>query len=138
MKTKMRLWFNTILTFVLGVLGFSSCFRMEYGTPYATIEASGKVSDAEAQPVENIQVSIHHNGYPVTGEVYTNQAGCYDINSSVFPTNKLDIVFCDTAGVYATDSVQVDVSYDKSEVSKKDHWNSGRAVIEQDFQLKKK
>ena len=151
MKAKILTGFNAILAFLLGLFGFTGCEPMqkygpatEYGCPYATFEASGKVTNEKSQPLENIRVRIHPQwdqyGYQEDyDKIYTNANGEYSLNMSyIFPVDSVDIILDDTTGVYQSDSVRVEVEYDKSKVDSSDHWNEGTASVHKDFRLKKK
>jgi len=110
----------------------------EYGCPHATLEVSGTIIDESNQPVENIQVRVKDNGRQIMQDAYSGEEGRYSEQGHIFPVSTVDLIVTDTAGVYAGDSVRVEVTYDKSHVAKGDHWNEGDAVIQYDFQLKKK
>lgn len=141
MKARMLSGINAFITFVIGLLGFgmTGCSRVEYGCPYATLDVKGKVTDEASQPIENIRVVTHSRYTDDAMETYTDENGNYQFDqTSVFPMDSVDIIATDTAGVYATDSVRVGVSYDRTGVSKEDHWNSGEGTAYHDFQLKKK
>lgn len=140
MKARMLNRINAFITFVIGLLGFglTGC-RVEYGCPYATLDVKGKVTDEASQPIENIRVVTHSRYTDDAMETYTDENGNYQFDqTSVFPVDSVDIIATDTAGVYAPDSVRVGVSYDRTGVSKEDHWNSGEGSAYHDFQLKKK
>lgn len=151
MKARMLNRINAFITFVIGLLGFgmTGCVKKygspeppiiaEYGCPYATLEVKGKVTDEESQPIENIRVVTHSRYTDDAMETYTDENGNYQFDqTSVFPVDSVDIIATDTAGIYASDSVRVGVSYDRTGVSKEDHWNSGEGSAYHDFQLKKK
>ena len=149
MKARMLSGINAFITFVIGLLGFgmtgcvhkygSPDFRVEYGCPYATLDVKGKVTDEASQPIENIRVVTHSRYTDDAMETYTDENGNYQFDqTSVFPVDSVDIIATDTAGVYASDSVRVGVSYDRTGVSKEDHWNSGEGTAYHDVQLKKK
>ena len=150
MKAKLLTRINALIATLVSLLGFTSCGNLflkygapvvEYGTPFASWDVSGKVSDEENNPIENAQVIVRS---PKAGQIrdtlYSDEEGLYRGSyEGVFPYSKdsIDIVVRDTAGVYASDSVRVAVEYDKSEVADGDSWNGGTAYIQQDFQLKK-
>ena len=149
MKAKLLTRINALIATLVSLLGFTSCGNflvkygapVEYGTPFATWDVSGKVSDEENNPIENAQVIVRS---PKPGQIrdtlYSDEEGLYRGSyPGVFPysNDSIDIVVRDTAGVYASDSVRVAVEYDKSEVADDDSWNRGTAYIQQDFQLKK-
>ena len=112
-----------------------------YGVPHATLDVSGTITDSEAQPVENIQVSVKLNANPQAGKIpvaVSAEDGLYEGElEGVFPVQTAMLYADDTTGVYASDSAEVKLTYDKSQVSPSDHWNSGTATVKQDFQLKK-
>lgn len=157
MKAKVLTRINALLALLLSVLGFNGCFPRvkygvdpnpgpiaEYGCPYAQFEATGVVTDEENQPMENVQVIVKNKGDNDTPReflptVYTDDAGVYRYsNEYMFPTDSMDVIVMDTAGVYESDSVRVKVDYDRSGVAPEDHWNAGVGIVYQDFQLKKK
>ena len=142
MKTKILTGINALIAALFGVLGMS-CRQLvaEYGCPYATLDVSGTITDSEAQPVENIQVSVKLNANPQAGKVpvaVSAEDGLYEGElEGVFPVQTAMLYADDTTGVYASDSAEVKLTYDKSQVSPSDRWNSGTATVKQDFQLKK-
>lgn len=141
MKKSLLTGINALIAILLAFLGFGSCERaLEYGCPYASFEAAGKVTDKDAQPVENIRVRAKDiRGDKYFPEQYTDEAGEYVVASDYnFPLDSVDVIVTDTAGVYEGDSVRVKVEYDRSKVAKGDHWNNGKGIVRHDFQLKKK
>lgn len=149
MKAKILTGVNSLIGLILGLFGIGcvSCKygvpepvpMAEYGCPYATFEAKGKVTDENAQAVENIRVRIRNKYGDELPYIYTDENGEYNTGTleGVFPPDSVDIIVTDTADIYAPDSVRIKVEYDKSEVSKDDHWNAGAGSVYQDFQLKK-
>lgn len=140
MKTKLLSRINALFVFLLGILGFTSCeLRTKYGVPYAEIEVSGVVTDQENERLEDIRITVKQEGHQVLPRTYTNQAGWFDENGNIeLPTNTVDIIVDDPSGVYAPDSIRLNITYDATKESKKNSWNQGKATIRQDFQLKKK
>lgn len=140
MKTKFLTFFNALLTFCLTLLGFSSCnFMAEYGVPYAELEVSGIVTNQENQRLEEMRVTVKQEGRQALPRTNTNQEGWYEEQGNIaVPRRTVDIIVEDPSGVYAPDSVRLEVTYDKTKVSKNDHWNEGKATVRQDFKLKKK
>ena len=148
MKKVLLTRINAIIAFLLTVLGFGSCNRDEpaepraaYGVPYATFEAAGKITNEQAQPVENINVRVMYpwNHWSFL-EQYTDAEGEYLVSTDAYrpSTDSVDIVVTDTAGIYQGDSVRVKVEYDRSGVEKEDYWNERKGLVYHDFQLKKK
>lgn len=155
MKTRLLTSVNSLIAILLSVLGFSSCnnsnkegsILVEYGSPYATLEVSGKVTSEETNPLENIQVTVKHKERPdeapeesyTLPSVLTDVDGEYNVAENwVLPFDSIDIIVTDPADIYLPDSIRVKVDYDKSEVPAHNHWNHGVGVVYQDFQLKKK
>ena len=149
MKAKILTRVNALIGLILGLFGFScvSCVEYgvpvpiaEYGCPYATFEAQGKVTDEKAQPVENICVRIRNRYGDELPELYTDANGEYKTGKleGVIPPDSVDIIVTDTADVYASDTARVKVEYDRSGVPESNHWNEGFGSVYQDFQLTKK
>jgi len=142
MKKKILTGINALIAALFGVLGMS-CQHLvaEYGCPYATLDVSGTITDSEAQPVENIRVSVRLNPGPSTERIpvaVSVEDGTYEGElEGIFPVQTATLYADDTTGVYATDSAVVELKYDKSQVSQSNHWNNGTATVHQDFQLKK-
>ena len=90
--------------------------------------------------MESIPVQIKNKSGSVLQELYTDKDGEYNTGTieGVFPPDSVDIIVADTAGIYAPDSVRVKVEYDRSGVPEGNHWDEGKATVEQDFQLTKK
>ncbi len=140
MKAKLLTSINSLLVFLLGVLGFSSCnYMAKYGVPHAELEVSGMVTNQEAQRLEDMRVTVKQEGRQALPRTYTNQAGWYEEHGYIdVPRNTVDIIVEDPSGVYASDSIHLEITYDKKDVSKNDDWNEGKATVRQDFKLKKK
>ena len=140
MKANVLRGFNAILAFLLTLLGFTACEspKCEYGVPHADFDVSGEITDQDDQPLENIQVRVRDewgNTYPAE---YTDIDGAYRIiNEETFPSDSMDIIVRDTAGVYESDSVRIKTDYDLSGVVE-GGWYQGQATIHHDFQLRKK
>ena len=143
MKAKVLRGINAVLAAILGLLGVSCHFGYAgYGSPYATFEMSGIVTDEQDQPLENIEVAVTNRwgrAYQEPPYVvgYTDKNGKYEWRTGGDGLDSIDIIVRDTAGVYRADSVSLGVEYDRSGVSKSDHWNMGNAKVQQDFRLKK-
>lgn len=140
MKAKLLTSINSLLVFLLGVLGFSSCnFMAKYGVPHAELEVSGMVTNQEEQRLEDMRVTVKQEGRQTLPRTYTNQTGWYEEHGYIdVPRNTVDIIVEDPSGVYASDSVHLEITYDKKDVSKNDDWNEGKATVRRDFKLKKK
>ena len=144
MKAKVLRGINVLLTAILGLFGFSSCFRVEYGTPHADFTIEGTVSNEDDEPLQNIQV-VHQGGRKdgagtmywagLQDTFYTDADGKFYRNyASDFPLPYRKLVVNDTTGVYASDSIDTAVTYSGGD----HHWYSGKGELKADFVLKKK
>ena len=142
MKKKILTGINAMIAAMMGFLavGCKEPVNM-YGVPHADLNVSGTITDEENQPVENIQVSVKLNFNPWSEKIpvaVSAEDGLYEGElEGVFPVQTAMLYADDTTGVYASDSAEVKLTYDKSQVSPSDHWNGGTATVNQDFQLKK-
>ena len=146
MKAKVLTQINAVIAFLLSMLGFSSCnfvmkygtpndITCKYGTPYAEIEATGKITNEENEPIKSARVVLKEM-YDTEG--YTDENGIYDIHvTDIFPKDSVSIVVSDTDGVYEPDSVRIKIDYDRNDTNKNDGFYEGKASINQDFRLKK-
>ena len=140
MKARLLLRINALLVAFLGFLGFTSCIGMsKYGVPYAEIEASGTVTNTDAQPIENIQVKIKFQGLGALDKLYTDGEGKYLIEvSPIEKFDSIDLIATDTGDIYQPDSVRLPLNYITPKDRRKDEWFRGKATVEHNFQLKKK
>ena len=67
----------------------------EYGTPYASYEVKGKVTDENDQPITGISVEC---GAFYTEPVYTGEDGSYEMSGTGFPRQKIEVAFVDVDG----------------------------------------
>jgi len=138
MKTKVLTKINSLIVFLLGLLGFYGCKDEQptekYGIPTAILDASGLVTDQEKKPLENIQVTVKQTWHRALPEQYSKEDGTYAVKDVyMFPEDSVDIIATDTAGVYASDSARVKVTYSQPDAD----WDKGVGTIQKDFQLKK-
>ena len=145
MKAKLNTWINVLLTAILGMLGYScGDMRAEYGTPMSDFTLEGTVSNEDDEPLQDIQV-VHRAGWKNSeGNVswmgqpdtlYTDADGKFQrLYGGDFPLEYRQIIVNDTAGVYASDSIETTVSYSGGD----QHWYHGKGELKADFVLKKK
>ena len=142
MKTKILTGINAVIAAILGGMGLTGCSPnvaygvpyLEYGCPYVSLDVSGTITDEANQPLKDIQVQVSLLGY-TSSPIYSDKNGTYLRQSNEGAAKYVDIVVRDTAGVYASDSVRVDIErvmYDQPK-----GWKEGEATAHQDFQLKK-
>lgn len=112
MKTKLYKTIDKLLTYLLGVLGLSACDSLicEYGSPHATYQITGKVTDkSTGKAIPNIQITFSHS----CDTIYTDNKGeyGYGINGFIaYDTLEIkaeDIDGAANGGMFASDSAQV-------------------------------
>lgn len=144
MKTKVSTWINVLLAAILGLLGFSCSIRCEYGTPSANFTLEGTVSNEDDELLQDMQVVRRQGWKDGTGTVYWNEwsdtlytdadGKFYRQYSGDFPMEYYKVIVNDTAGVYASDSIETTVTYSGGDK----HWYRGNGELKADFVLKKR
>jgi putative lipoprotein (rSAM/lipoprotein system) len=100
MKTKLLKSYNSVITALLAILGFSAaCLGLssckKYGSPCADFLVMGKVSSKETlQPIENIQISTEYDW----NQTFTDKDGNYQLMHHCM--NTFLVQFRDTANNY--------------------------------------
>lgn len=143
MTTKVTKWLNGILSFLIGLLGFSCTLHaLEYGVPSADFTLDGEVCNEDKEPLENIQIvwkkgskdgegTMHWKNWHDT--LYTNVDGKYYLNiPGDFPFEFHQVIASDTSGVYASDTINTSVAYSGGD----GHWYYGEGHLRADFVLK--
>ena len=87
----------------------------EYGSPYASFEVKGKVTDQQGKPIPGIQVTCDAM---YIQPVYTESDGSYALHGDGFPREKLQVSFEDVdgeenGGLFAARSVSVETVHVK-------------------------
>jgi putative lipoprotein (rSAM/lipoprotein system) len=82
----------------------------EYGSPYASYEVKGKVTDQQGEPISGIQVACDAM---YVEPVYTESDGSYALSGGGFPREKIQVSFEDVdgeenGGLFATRSVSAE------------------------------
>ena len=150
MKTKLRIWTNTLIGVICGLLGISSysCAKygaptVMYGVPTGDLVFEGKVSDKTGKPLEGIQV-IRRGGWKDgtntrhwedrADTLYTDSNGkIHKEYDGIFPVKYQKVIVNDPAGEYQSDSITSKVDYTGG-----NGWDKGKATLKTDFKLRKK
>lgn len=136
---------NWILAGLITLLGFSCSNDLdndddllcEYGTPHATYEIKGKVTDRQNNPIPNIQIelrdSVPSRGWAQSDTIYTNNEGEFTWEIGEFPGMTFKLTAIDTddesnGGLFARDTSFV--SFRDAEFVGGDHWFRGSATKE--------
>lgn len=111
-----------ISAWLLCLIGFGSSVACspgmvadEYGSPYASFEVKGKVTDQQGNPIPGIQVTCDAM---YIQPVYTESDGSYALNGDGFPREKIQVSFEDVdgeenGGLFAARSVSVETIHVK-------------------------
>ena len=124
---------NVLLGAFLGMFGFGcSGYLVKYGVPSADLEVSGHVTNEKGEALENIQVVVRPAWMDT---LYTDSQGQFSKTyPGIIPYDKYKVVVNDTAGVYASDSIEQHVTFSGGD----GEWNDGTGKLHAEFQLKKK
>lgn len=111
-----------ISAWLLCLIGFGSSVACspgmvadEYGSPYASFEVKGKVTDQQGNPIPGIQVTCDAM---YIQPVYTESDGSYALHGDGFPREKIQVSFEDVdgeenGGLFAARSVSVETVHVK-------------------------
>jgi putative lipoprotein (rSAM/lipoprotein system) len=142
-----------IITGLLALLGFAGCDgsdpwgggRVEYGTPHASFEIKGRVTDEAGKPIEDIKVIVQDAEwgdpeYPA-GVGITDAGGYYNIDGSWFGDDTLAISVEDidgdkNGGEFAPETLEINIE-DENYVGG-ESWNRGKVTKTADFELELK
>ena len=106
-----------ISAWLLCLIGFGSSVACspgmvadEYGSPYASYEVKGKVTDQQGEPIQGIQVTCDAM---YIQPVYTESDGSYALHGDGFPREKIQVSFEDVdgeenGGLFASRSVSAE------------------------------
>lgn len=87
-----------------------------YGVPYATYDISGKVVDQNNRPVPDASVIVKgYRNAAIADTLQTNKQGKFQIVTSNYPADAINIVVQSPNESYPTDSVQHTVEYRKEQ-----------------------
>lgn len=133
---------NSVLSFLLGLLGFSGCSNEGpdmYGQPYATFQINGSVTDTQGKPLEQKRVIVRDlsygekDAYRMSDILMTDKEGAYLWKRQIFTsTGKLRVVCQDPLKQFKADSTEVDI---KLTEKGKGSWDMGSGSQTVNFQL---
>ena len=132
---------NALLGAVLTLLGSNSCSVEDepalYGCPYAYYQVEGAVMDEAGNPLKDIQVVSKRSSdyYYGLDTVYTQADGTFKVERRSIDQDSIRVVVEDLNGVFAPDSMNVELSLTKKG---KDGWCVGTYVGEAIIKMKKK
>lgn len=104
---KMALIMNRIMMSVMALLGFNSCggdsqdeISCEYGSPYATYEIKGTVTNEVGEAIADIKIqALSEEGtHPLFEPTLTNSQGNFTISGNTFPVAALNVSAIDIDG----------------------------------------
>ena len=158
MKVRFNRWYNSILSALLSMLGYSCSssseeIMVEYGAPYADYLISGIVTDEDGTTIKDIKVSTKYvyefdNGYVDTyplDSMQTDGLGKYIVRCSKSIGESIKVIVEDidgeaNGGAFKNDTLDIDFEGAKKikDPEKGSHWSAGTYAITQDIKLKKK
>lgn len=130
----------TFLASAAALAAISACSADmgEYGTPHAEFEIKGMVADEQGTPINRIAV-IYDDNLLDPDTLYTDTAGKFHIQGTMFPREEMSLVFKDldaeqNGGLFQTKSVKVKMEQTEMGTGS---WDYGRFVGETEVTLKK-
>lgn len=134
---------SQLCTTLLALLGYNCSAIHEpecmYGTPTASFEVKGKVTDEESKPLEAAEIKLmptwHHYNHNIATTT-TEADGKYIINTSFDPIDSIWVVCIPADNAYMTDYIKMPLKYHYDKEHKKDEWYVGHAEITVDFKLR--
>lgn len=142
---KIQTALSAALSGIIGLLGFQSCDSdndepVMYGTPYATFQISGKVTDPQGAPVRDARVIVRpqidgiYQLYHDCDTVTTAADGSYNIDSRTTNENEMMRVVCQPHGKrLEADSTEISIDY--RPVSDGNAWHTANGTATVDFTL---
>lgn len=108
-------WLLCLIGFGSSVACSPGMVADEYGSPYASFEVKGKVTDQQGNPIPGIQVTCDAM---YIQPVYTESDGSYALDGDGFPREKIQVSFEDVdgeenGGLFAARSVSVETVHVK-------------------------
>jgi len=161
MKVRFNRWYNTVLTALLSMLGFSCSLDepeeygtpVEYGVPHVDYILKGTVTDETDTPVQGLKISLKEVYKDDTGtygygidSIQTNESGIYQLKftkASYFNRESIKLIVEDidgeaNGGEFLSDTLDID--FDNAvKVAKGDRWGyEGKYKVLTDIKLKRK
>ena len=126
MKAKANKWINVLLGAILGMLGYGcDIFMCKYGSPSIDFVFEGEVSNIEEEPLEHIQMVLQRGWQGGEDKIYWEENGdtlYTDADGRAVkdyhyasPMYCYKVIANDTAGIYASDSINTLVNYSGDE-----------------------
>lgn len=152
MKVRFNRWYNTVLTALLGLLGFESCdspdeygpIPVEYGTPNADFIVKGVVTDEAGKPIQGIQANFVNDMTFGVVSTSTDASGKYEISARSYP----DLYGCQlivedidgeaNGGEFLSDTLDLSTKKPVQVKNGDGNWYEGAYELSQDIKLKKK
>ena len=106
-----------------------------YGVPYATYMVEGTVKNEQNMPIEGATIVVKGYNNQIIGDtIVSDNKGKFELTTSAFPTNTINIVVADPNNQYETDSVQHTTTYTKEQEGR--GFYRGECKIETEIKLK--
>jgi putative lipoprotein (rSAM/lipoprotein system) len=145
-KIKVSFWrrYNTIITLLLSLLGFSTACEsldeygapvVEYGSPTATFIVKGNVLSPENNSIPNIRVTMWGD------TTYTDENGAYEVKKNSFPQDQdIPVQFEDIDGIENNEYAKLDTlaRFEDVTFTGGEGWNAGEAERQLNVKMKPK
>jgi putative lipoprotein (rSAM/lipoprotein system) len=106
-----------------------------YGVPYATYMVEGTIKNEQNMPIEGATIVVKGYNNQIIGDtIVSDNKGKFELTTSAFPTNTINIVVADPNNQYETDSVQHTTTYTKEQEGR--GFYRGACKIETEIKLK--
>jgi putative lipoprotein (rSAM/lipoprotein system) len=106
-----------------------------YGVPYATYMVEGTIKNEQNMPIEGATIVVKGYNNQIIGDtIVSDNKGKFELTTSAFPTNKINIVVTDPTNQYEIDSVQHTTTYTKEQEGQ--GFYRGECKIETEIKLK--
>ena len=106
-----------------------------YGVPYATYMVEGTVKNEQNMPIEGATIVVKGYNNQIIGDtIVSDKKGKFELTTSAFPTNTINIVVADPTNQYEIDSVQHTTTYTKEQEGR--GFYRGECKIETEIKLK--
>ncbi len=145
-KTKLRIWVNSLIGFILGLFGISCFSCAMYGVPTGDLVFKCNVSNETNEPLKGMQVvrrggwkdgagRMNWDEWAEADTLYTDEEGnVYRFRKGEFPVTLQKVIVNDTTGEYQSDSTIFEVKYKGGYGS----WYEGTATLDAKFTLRKR
>lgn len=153
MIVRFNRWYNAVLSALLSMLGFEACDikneygapPSEYGTPYASYEVKGQVTDEDDNPIPGIRITASNSPSDSLAyqTVIADDAGHYALKERELYISDNDMIeFEDVdgeanGGLFQTQTLHIREMPMEKTADGKSNWDDGTYKVNGSVKLKK-